>query len=38
MPFRSLKQRKFMYAKKPEIAKKWAKKYGNKIQKSSKKK
>jgi hypothetical protein len=31
MPFRSKKQRKFLYAKKPKIAKRWAKKYGNKI-------
>ena len=38
MPFKSVKQRKFMYAKHPEIAKRWAKKYGNKIKRSSKKK
>jgi len=38
MPFKSLKQRKFMWAKKPEIAKKWTKKYGSKISKSKKKK
>lgn len=38
MPFRSLKQRKFMYAKHPEIAKRWAKKYGNKVEKKTKKK
>ena len=31
MPFRSLKQRKFMFARKPKIAKRWAKKYGGKI-------
>lgn len=36
-PFKSLKQRKFLYSQKPEIAKKWAKKYGNKIVKSSNK-
>lgn len=36
MPFRSRKQRKFMYAKHPRIAKRWAKKYGNKIKKSKK--
>ncbi len=29
MPFKSEAQRKFMYAKHPKIAKKWAKKYGN---------
>jgi hypothetical protein len=28
MPFKSTQQRKFMFARKPEIAKKWAKKYG----------
>lgn len=33
MPFKSAKQRKFLYAKKPKLAKKWAKKYGNKIKK-----
>lgn len=33
MPFKSTKQRKFMYAKLPKLAKKWAKKYGNKIKK-----
>ena len=31
MPFRSEKQKKFMYSQHPDIAKKWAKKYGNKI-------
>jgi hypothetical protein len=30
MPFRSEKQRKFLYAKHPEIAKRWTKKYGSK--------
>ena len=38
MPFRSTKQRRFMYAKHPEIAKRWAKKYGNAIRKKVKKK
>lgn len=33
MPFKSAKQRKFLYPKKPKLAKKWAKKYGNKIKK-----
>lgn len=28
MPFRSEAQRKFLFAKKPAIAKKWAHKYG----------
>ena len=38
MPFRSEKQRKYLFAKKPEIAKKWSKKYGSKIIKKRKKK
>lgn len=38
MPFRSAKQRKFLYANKPELAKKWAAKYGTKVKKKSKKK
>ena len=37
MPFRSKKQRAFLYAKHPKIAKKWAKEYGNKIVKKKKK-
>lgn len=37
MPFKSVKQRKFMWAKHPEIAKRWTKKYGSKIKKSVKK-
>lgn len=28
MPFKSLKQMKWMYANKPEMAKKWEDKYG----------
>ena len=35
-PFRSEKQRRFLYAKKPKLAKRWAKKYGNKIKKGKK--
>lgn len=31
MPFRSEKQRRFMYAKHPDIAKRWTEEYGNKI-------
>lgn len=31
MPFRSKKQRKYLFANKPALAKKWAKKYGTKI-------
>jgi hypothetical protein len=40
MPFRSAKQRRYMYAKHPSIAKRWSKRYGNKIvaKKASKKK
>ena len=37
MPFRSEKQRRYMYAKHPSIAKRWAKKYGNAIRKKGKK-
>ncbi len=33
MPFKSAKQRRFLYAKKPAIAKRWTKKYGSKIKK-----
>ena len=38
MPFRSEKQRKYLFAKKPAIAKKWTKKYGSKISKPKKRK
>jgi hypothetical protein len=31
MPFRSEKQRRWLYANEPEVAKKWTKKYGSKI-------
>ncbi len=31
MPFKSAKQRRFMFARHPKIAKRWAKKYGTKI-------
>jgi len=30
MPFKSEKQRKYMWAKEPEIAKRWTEKYGSK--------
>ena len=33
MPFKSKKQMKYLFAKKPAIAKKWAAKYGTKIKK-----
>lgn len=29
MPFKSEKQRRFMFARHPEIAKRWTKKYGS---------
>ena len=38
MPYRSKKQRAFMHAKHPKIAKKWDEKYGGKIVKKKKKK
>ena len=31
MPFKSEKQRKYLYANEPAVAKKWTKKYGKKI-------
>ena len=34
MAFKSEKQRRYMYANEPEIAKKWSKKYGSKILKA----
>lgn len=33
MPFQSEKQRKFLWANKPELAKKWSDKYGSKPKK-----
>jgi hypothetical protein len=36
MPFKSVKQRKYLWGKKPEIAKEWTEKYGSKIVKSKK--
>ena len=33
MPYKSKKQRKYMHAKLPEIAKRWDKKYGGKVRK-----
>ena len=37
-PFKSDKQRKYLHARKPKLAKKWDKKYGWKIKKGKKKK
>ena len=31
MPFKSEKQKKWMYANKPELAKEWTEKYGSKV-------
>lgn len=36
MPFRSVKQRNYLFMKHPDIAKKWAKKYGVSIKKRRK--
>lgn len=35
MPYKSDKQRRFMHAKHPRIAKKWDKKYGGRVEKRS---
>lgn len=32
MPFRSEKQRRYLWKNEPEIAEKWSKKYGNAVQ------
>jgi len=37
-PFKSERQKRFLYAKHPKIAKRWSKKYGSRIVKSKKKK
>ena len=34
-PFKSTKQRKWMFKNKPKLAKKWVKKYGKKIKKKA---
>ncbi len=38
MPFKSKKQMKWMFSNKPEMAKRWVKKYGAKIKRKGKKK
>lgn len=38
MPYKSEKQRRYMHAKHPKVAKEWDKKYGGKVKKTSKKK
>jgi len=35
MPFKSEKQRAYLYANEPQIAKKWAAEHGNKISKKN---
>jgi len=37
MPFKSAKQRRYMFAKLPKIAKRWAKKYGTKVRRGKRK-
>lgn len=37
-PFKSEKQRKYLWSKEPKIAKRWTKKYGSKVVKKQKKK
>lgn len=36
MPFKSQRQRRYMFAKLPKVAKRWSKKYGTKIRRSKK--
>lgn len=38
MPFTSAKQRAYLWAKEPAVAKRWTKKYGSKIRPKKKKK
>lgn len=38
MPFKSKKQRSYMYLKHPKLAKEWAEKYGNEVKEEPKKK
>jgi hypothetical protein len=38
MPFTSAKQRSYLWAKEPAVAKRWTKKYGSKIRPKKKKK
>jgi|TARA_R100001530_G_scaffold27925_1_gene22184 hypothetical protein len=38
MPFKSEKQRKYLHANEPKLAKEWEKKYGKKKKKKKKKK
>ncbi len=36
MPFRSVKQRRYLFAKHPKIARRWARKYGTEIRRKKK--
>lgn len=36
MPFKSKAQRSFMFANKPDVAKRWATKYGDKVKANKK--
>ena len=38
MPYKSKKQRRYLHAKKPSLAKKWDREYGGKIDKKKNKK
>ena len=35
MPYKSAKQRRYLHANEPELAAKWDKKYGGKVEKKS---
>lgn len=37
MPFKSEKQRRYLWMKHPEIARRWSKKYGSDVQRAAKK-
>lgn len=38
MPFKSKKQRRWMWKNKPKLARKWTKKYGSKVKKGKRRK
>lgn len=38
MPFKSVRQRRFMYARHPKIAKRWIKKYGWRVRRKKRRK
>jgi hypothetical protein len=37
MPFKSARQRRYLFLKHPKLAKKWARKYGTKIRRKKRK-